>query len=862
MSFPQIWGLVSGLVLMLVLGVWFLMHQSFTLAPILTGSFLLAFAGTVAWSWWRDHRAKAGPPRSNGREAAQSERLVKQSMGTWSPFQSQEVQDICAHLTKAEKNHVSLLGLLWGVWGAVTFLGIVLLIRTVPTPGNWIVAFIWAVLFIVSVLAMHRMTRHFLCSTTWAKQRGFVPERLHLFSFRGGNLWKGFAVLAAGLLFVFVQSKVVKSYLGLKPIEPMAAPVLKHGEATPSTAKSGFGPVMERTLLIGSTNPIVLLDLDSGEFVSPPASQQRFFADEEWTRWLDPSLSATVEQVEAWLQRSGADLAVARRGHELSFFNGVMNLWRPSLDATLFERVTPDSVMRINAVNKAEQNPATRTPPLINLDLKSALAEPAFLVAFQTQRGVDGVMQVVGLTENPRGVKIRYKLVQPTTSVNPPPSVKKTTFGPVLEFTLRDPIESRTNCFIDFEADRLVVPPADLVLTNRAAVFEWVRSEGVDAIANTSQREMRGLLGYELTAVRLADEEWERPTEGKLGGEISKQMWNNSRFGGLPPDAQMVLTVNTVSTDPKPSKTYGFRTSQGTLGLLQFLEYTDAPRGWVKLRYKLMQKDAHTSPARSTIFNTSFAEPPKLQFLAWQDEWKTNKPFAARHPDGSPVTNATELQWLKDVQPGSLDVTSLKLDHEPRFLHLWFSHPAFTRNNFTELSLLNDAGNPIKLGGQSSVTGGFTEAGPRNGNLGWSYWTVSPGETTNHPARVTVRVRYTVGPLERAQDLVVIPESSTSLSLEGGSQLNGVGQTVDGRAFVAIAVAAKKMSARQFDAVAIAKDGREIPPAGSERGGAVGGDVRIERFEFETPLAEVAKFIIGTRPIQTNDWKDVVLPQN
>ena len=253
-------------------------------------------------------------------------------------------------------------------------------------------------------------------------------------------------------------------------------------------------------------------------------------------------------------------------------------------------------------------------------------------------------------------------------------------------------------------------------------------------------------------------------------------------------------------------------------------------------------------------------EPPKLRFLAWQDEWKTNQPFAARYPDGSPLTNATELQWLKEVPPGSLDVTSLKLDHEPHFLHLWFSHPAFTRNNFTELSLLNDAGNPIKLGGQSSVTGGFREATERNGNLGWAYWTLSPGETTNHPARVTVRLRYTMGPLERTQELAVTPNTSTSMSLEGGSQLNGMGQDVDGRAFVAIAVAAKKMSSRQFDAVAIAKDGRELPPAGSERGGTIGGDVRIERFEFEVPLTDVTKFIIGTRPIRTNEWKDVVLP--
>jgi hypothetical protein len=49
--------------------------------------------------------------------------------------------------------------------------------------------------------------------------------------------------------------------------------------------------------------------------------------------------------------------------------------------------------------------------------------------------------------------------------------------------------------------------------------------------------------------------------------------------------------------------------------------------------------------------------PPKLQFPAWQDGWKTNASGAARHPEGSPVTNATELGWLKQVHPGGIDVS-------------------------------------------------------------------------------------------------------------------------------------------------------------------------------------------------------------
>ena len=176
-----------------------------------------------------------------------------------------------------------------------------------------------------------------------------------------------------------------------------------------------------------------------------------------------------------------------------------------------------------------------------------------------------------------------------TVEIKPALAATERRFGPVFERTLRDPGESRTNCFIDFESGALIVPPPDLQMTNHAAVWEWVKAQDVDAIANTSDDSIRGLLGYDLVVVRLTDEDWERPMDGKLGGEISKQQWSNSRFGGLPPRSRAVLTVNTLATNPKPSKTYGFRTRKGTLGLLQFVDYNDSPRGWVKIRYKLVQ---------------------------------------------------------------------------------------------------------------------------------------------------------------------------------------------------------------------------------------------------------------------------------
>jgi uncharacterized protein (TIGR03067 family) len=139
---------------------------------------------------------------------------TRQSWWTWSPLQSPEVGEIYSHLTKAERNHVSVLGLLASAWIVGTCFGIPAFIRSNPGSGKWIVASVWVILFIVSVPMLQRMVRHFLCSTAWAREHGFMPECLRLFSFSRGNLWKACAVLAVGLGLIAVQSRLVTRLSG------------------------------------------------------------------------------------------------------------------------------------------------------------------------------------------------------------------------------------------------------------------------------------------------------------------------------------------------------------------------------------------------------------------------------------------------------------------------------------------------------------------------------------------------------------------------------------------------------------------------------------------------------------------------
>ena len=101
------------------------------------------------------------------------------------------------------------------------------------------------------------------------------------------------------------------------------------------------------------------------------------------------------------------------------------------------------------------------------------------------------------------------------------------------------------------------------------------------------------------------------------------------------------------------------------------------------------------------------------------------------------------------------------------------------------------------------------------------------------------------------------------MSLAGDSALlNGLGQTAQGQAFVAIAINASQLKSRVFEVVAVAKSGREILPHLSDHIGSGGSGANVAKFEFEIPLSEVEKFIIGTRPIRTMEWTNVVLPKN
>jgi hypothetical protein len=266
----------------------------------------------------------------------------------------------------------------------------------------------------------------------------------------------------------------------------------------------------------------------------------------------------------------------------------------------------------------------------------------------------------------------------------------------------------------------------------------------------------------------------------------------------------------------------------------------------------LIQDLAGTGPD-APASAAGLSELPQLRFIAWQHEWRTNGVRALRLPDGGSVTDAASFNLMREREPTRMVVGEKP---EPPFLYLWFTHPSFDRNSMVEMSFVSDDGGALPRGNSLGSSSGARELklGPGRGT--WLLATASPGSPI--PAATKVRLRYVVGPLENSQE--VSPTFRGGMSLAGNSLLNGIGQNTDGNAFVTLAVDAASNTGRRFSARAVTRDGRELESTGGGwTGNADGTGVRVENFEFAIPLSQIMKFRIGTRPIRTAEFTNVVL---
>ena len=202
--------------------------------------------------------------------------------------------------------------------------------------------------------------------------------------------WFGVTVLTVGAILIglvlvgiannFIQER--KATLIQQQREEAAkkfGPVIQF--AHPSNPE--FGPAIELTLPVHDKGYSDSLDLDSGQIVATPEMETPW----EWRTTLLPTGVMVVPQTEAhptmlagtstriWPLPAGTDYWDKKMG--------LVDATAGSSDVTLGETVTA-----------------------------SGAGDLPQLFAFQTPLGKRGLLQITGFTENPRGVKLRYKLVQ------------------------------------------------------------------------------------------------------------------------------------------------------------------------------------------------------------------------------------------------------------------------------------------------------------------------------------------------------------------------------------------------------------------------------------------------------------------
>jgi hypothetical protein len=129
---------------------------------------LFLMLGTVYWLLAR--RSKAEP--------------------TWSPFQSPEVRDICAHLTPDERQqlmengrHAGRQFAMWIVLPGTVATGALILSGWVGLVGASVFLVYLAVVVWPRLRAMQLTNKKLICESEWAREKGYSTTTLRLFEF-------------------------------------------------------------------------------------------------------------------------------------------------------------------------------------------------------------------------------------------------------------------------------------------------------------------------------------------------------------------------------------------------------------------------------------------------------------------------------------------------------------------------------------------------------------------------------------------------------------------------------------------------------------------------------------------------------
>jgi SecD-like export protein/PEGA domain-containing protein len=247
-----------------------------------------------------------------------------------------------------------------------------------------------------------------------------------------------------------------------------------------------FGPVIER--VVNDDDPSLgnfLIDLDTGKLISPP---------------LKGMQKAGMGLVE-WAAENGIDAV----GETKSSVRGLMgiDMIAVPIPSGRWQDLSPQDVAEAVALGK----PGRPIPISGKGDL------PATYI-FSTREGGMGSLQIVGFASEPRGVKIRYKMVQSVQHEEPQPET--TSSSSKLDFRVAAAKK-------DFDVERDIpdfhLPPDDAADSPPDSEYVWCKIKGKPPEDLVTV--IRVGTTYALTYVLLSS----KPHEVMLAGDLGDRSW-------------------------------------------------------------------------------------------------------------------------------------------------------------------------------------------------------------------------------------------------------------------------------------------------------------------------------------------------
>jgi hypothetical protein len=357
-------------------------------------------------------------------------------------------------------------------------------------------------------------------------------------------------------------------------------------QAVPAAAAQNpaFGRVMQFTLPMDSNGLTPLFDLDQDQPV------------------FDPNPNDTAAGM-AQLLKPGVVIRHDVQTHKIVLLgmSGTVLYWVRASLGDQWENLTDT-----NGLATVRHN-TTSDGVIQSIDCPDQLPQTVF---FKTGAGRLGLLQITGFDENPRGVKIRYKLVQ-NTSASPAPTpvpaaAQNLSLGPVMERTIER--GSSSHRALNLASGEFMSPSREREFVFRPEGADTLRVAGVDvyssddarAADNLNSLDMRYIAGiYPQNGDRAMsiDDISAEEFSGLLakGQYFQTTMEKSGMFGGYRFDLSKVEPVL------RGTNVYLFITRDGAQGMLQISGVTENPPG-VKLRYKLVQPEMAKANSRSRDF--------------------------------------------------------------------------------------------------------------------------------------------------------------------------------------------------------------------------------------------------------------------